>query len=73
VLAQNRPNHVITSITHNFKGKSQIGRLNDGGGNESLFDPIKSLKTLNKNDEWGIFGERKVRGLAVFEKSLMKS
>jgi len=56
LLAQNRPHHVITSITHNFEGKNLIGQLNNGSGNRSLFDPIKSLTTLIGKDEWGIFG-----------------
>jgi len=30
--------------------------LNNRSGNESLFDPVKSLKTLIRKDEWGIFG-----------------
>jgi len=44
--------------------------LNNGGGNESLFDPVKSLKTLIKKDEWGIFGQKKSEGLSGFIKIL---
>ena len=41
LVAQNLPNCRITSITHNFKGKTSIGRLNNGGGNKSLLDHVK--------------------------------
>jgi len=40
------------------------------GGNKSLFDPVKSLKTLIRKNEWGIFGLKQSEGLNSFRKIL---
>jgi len=47
--------------------------LNIGGSNESLFDPIKSLKPLVRKDEWGIFGQKRSERLSGFRKILDES
>ena len=39
LMAQNRPNRVVTSITHNLERKAPIGQLDDRGGDEGLFNP----------------------------------
>jgi len=69
-LTKNRPNCIITSITHNFEWKTLIGRLNNRSGNESSFNPVKILKTLIRKDEWGIFGQKQSEGLSNFRKIL---
>jgi len=69
-LPKNSPNCIITYITHNFERKTPIGRLNNASGNESLFNLIKSLKTLIRKDELGIFGQKQSEGLSGFRKIL---
>jgi len=44
--------------------------LNNGSGNESLCDPIKSFKTLIRKDEWGIFGQKQSKGFKSFREIL---
>jgi len=44
--------------------------LNNGGVNDNLFYPIKSLKTLVRKDKWGIFGQKQSEGLSGFRKIL---
>ena len=55
LLPQNHPNRMITNITHNFEKKDPIGRINDKGRIEGLFDHVKSLKTLISKNKGGIF------------------
>jgi len=45
-----------------------IGQLNNGGGNESLFDHVKSLKRLIRKNEWGIFSQKQSDGISNFRK-----
>ena len=73
LLAQNHHNYVINSITHNFKGKTSIGLLNNGGGNKSLLDHVKkaSRHSLEKMNRVSL-AKSKVKGLAILKKSLMK-
>jgi len=52
LLAQNHHNYVINSITHNFKGKTPIGWLTNGG--------------IIRKDEWGMFAQNKRERLSGF-------
>jgi len=72
-LPQNHSNRIITCITHNFKWKTPIGQLNNWSSDESLFNPVKSLKTLIRKDEWGIFGQKQSEGLSGFRKIFDKT
>jgi len=44
--------------------------LNNGSGDESIFNPIKSLKTFIRKDERGIFSQKQSDGLSGFRKIL---
>jgi len=47
--------------------------LNNGSSDESLFNPVKSLKTFIRKDEWGIFGQKQSEGISSFRKIFDKT
>jgi len=65
-LPQNYRSHMVTSITHNLKGKAPVGRLDDGG----LFYPMKCFKTLIWKNKSDIFSQKQSERLRDFRQIL---
>ena len=66
-LPQNHLERMITSIRHNLERKAPIRRLNDRGGDEGRFDPIKILRHSLLKTKGVSLTKSKARGLAILE------